>query len=354
MLLSSVNLPEASSWLNEVFAELESGEHPQISDSVRLRVMLNTVLLTAPGVVANQQIIQRVVTLAEQLNDPYGIVIGSALLAHALAEHDNKAAAQEGQKALEAARSTGNDVLVGLVIPFAVGPILRTRDYESARTLLEQACAIDTARYGAFESPVLYQAGRLAADEGDIDRADHYFVRAEHAAARSGSAMALSFALYGRHRVLRAQGRDRDALDLMRRVFALDLIVQPSETPLNCALLAMLACDLGDESAIVHAALHLGTQDRELVRLADHILRGCLALVRQLRSAAHDHLTAALRICVDASYATMFADVADYWARTLEPSPRAEARQIIRDFNNDKLKLDAAWLHLISLTEEHQ
>ena len=257
-------------------------------------------------------------------------------------------AAESANDLVAPAQRAGSGALTGFAIAYAVNPMFRVRDHIAARDVLEHACAIDTTTYGVLEALVLCQAARLALAEGDFDRADGLYRKAEQSAHRTHAALALSFTLFGRARLARAHGRDRESLELMQRSAALTLIVQPNMVYQECIQLALIGCDLGDEAAVVDAASLLGSASRPSGSLADHVVRGCLALVRDLEHAAREHLMRALELCAATSYLTLFTEVAEYWARTLDAPGRASTRRIMANVDSGAVNVDEA---LASLRE---
>jgi hypothetical protein len=118
---------------------------------------------------------EEAITLARQLGDITAEYF--AIGCHAAVIIDPFAAEAMLQRAMTLPSATIPAVYRASLTASLVNNLLRRRDQVAAAALLNSVLAAGSKRFGLFESNLLYQAGRLALDQGDTDKAREFSFR---------------------------------------------------------------------------------------------------------------------------------------------------------------------------------
>jgi predicted ATPase/DNA-binding SARP family transcriptional activator len=345
-LAACQRLPDASAWLAELASAPELLRSP-----FDLEVTLNAAMMLGLTQEAYVEITTRAVEMAAQRGDTRRLVVANALLTEAISERDNVDAAERGVLTLDLARQVGDGVLFGFAVAFAVNPMLRMRDFDRARSVLNEALTADTSSYGLMEPLVLYQVGRLEMAEGNLTRAKRHFGRAEQVAGRTARAYGLPYALWGLAQVARNEGRVDDALALMHQVAALDRIMAPTQVGPHYLWLAGLAFEFADEDEVARCLTALGRPGSPLEFVCEQTIRGFLALLRNAPGSAREHFDRALDKCATSVNTQLFLETTNSWRLSVSDDKAEIINDVLGDVADRSCPLDVALQRLRAIAE---
>jgi ATP/maltotriose-dependent transcriptional regulator MalT len=139
-----------------------------------------------------------------------------------------------------------------------------------------------SARRRLFEPNLIYQAGRAALAEGDLDRAEDLYARAEDAANRTASRLGLGFAFFGKASLSLARGHLMDARRFADDSLAIDALVLPSDVIQDLYLLVLVCAAQGDREGLTSYAAELDAAAQRAAspreRALAHVAAGLVAV----------------------------------------------------------------------------
>jgi tetratricopeptide (TPR) repeat protein len=273
--------------------------------------------LTNVGTVERKDRLRWAMEVAERLGDD--AALAAAWADFALASAD---VAAEGLvaavRAIELADRARQPVTLAWALNIAITELLRLRRFDEAVDLFDRYGIAGTSRFGVHEGHVLFQFGRLAMLQGDLDSAMQRFLAAEQAALRTRSISGQSTAWFGRAEVHRRSGRIAEAYVLYRRCLPVDLVAEPGETGLVRMMIVWTACLMGEIDVAEHHVRILSDEcasersdgdDVTMIEACSVGADGLLALAKGMHRVAGPALRRALALWASSDSWDMVADL---------------------------------------------
>jgi predicted ATPase/DNA-binding SARP family transcriptional activator len=249
-LAATTALPDLSAWIGR------TGIDTRQTPRARLDVLLVAMWGSNRHRAAVPAMANEAERLARDLDDPVAEVFSVAVHAEGVFNDDRELALSLIQRAKRLSTKAVPPPYLASLGSLELNILLRARQLDDAGALLDQILAGGSHQYGLYEANLHYQAGRLARQRGDLDRAEEWFESGIRAARRTGSTPALEYPMFGLADLALQRGDPAAAKRLLDQAIDISTIVSPDET-------------WGDRLLMVRACVALGLLDEA----AEHVAR---------------------------------------------------------------------------------
>jgi predicted ATPase/DNA-binding SARP family transcriptional activator len=284
--------------------------------------------------------------LAVTLDDPRAVAFSEHLLGDAHLDVASPAIERHLTKSIAIAEAAGLHPFAGASLNSLGNLLIRQRRFDDAEQLLGPRVAM-SARYGASEAFVLYQHARLKLECGEHAAAAAAFETVMRAAERSGMAMAIGYAWFGKAMLATAVDDLSTARGCLERSLAIDEQISAHREILNDRIkIIEVSVKLGDlDTARAHCRAvaemaRLNPGPREIG--AREQGEGRVALADGDLGAARGHLVDSMRAFASTEMTGIFLDSLEMLAGALAPEASAQVATVAVNLRQQRCSMPEA------------